>query len=197
MRQPPRPAPHLSTQARREQTRALRRPSALVSPPREYHTLCMSHPVLTIALAGEADTADLAVRLGRLIRPGDVIALRGDLGTGKTTLARALIRSRLGPGTEVPSPTFTLVQTYPDPVCPIWHFDLYRLEDPGEMRELGLEEAVDGLALIEWPERLGRYLPSQRLEVRLSVSGAGRIARLVDFEDWSTRCDGDWRPEHE
>ena len=85
------------------------------------------------------------------------------------------------------------MQTYTAPDFPIWHFDLYRLEHPGEARELGLEEAVDGLALIEWPERLGSYLPAQRLEVRLSFDGAGRIARLVDCDDWSTRFDGDWR----
>ena len=80
------------------------------------------------------------------------------------------------------------------PGGPVWHFDLYRLEHPGEARELGLEEAVDGLALIEWPERLGRDLPIARLEVRLSFDGAGRIARLVDLDDWSTRLNGDWRP---
>jgi tRNA threonylcarbamoyladenosine biosynthesis protein TsaE len=149
---------------------------------------------LTIALPDEAATAALGARLGDVARGGDVIALDGDLGAGKTTLARGLIRSQLGPETEAPSPTFTLVQTYPGPRFPIWHFDLYRLENPGEARELGLEEAVDGLCLIEWPERLGRYLPSARLEVRLSLEGSGRIARLVDFDDWSTRLDGDWRP---
>lgn len=154
----------------------------------------MTHPVLTLALAGEADTAALGERLGDIARPGDVIALYGDLGAGKTTLARALIRTLMGPETEAPSPTFTLVQTYPAPNFSIWHFDLYRLEDPGEARELGLEEAVDGLALIEWPERLGRYLPLARLEVRLSFDGAGRIARLVDLDNWSTRLNGDWRP---
>ena len=153
----------------------------------------MPHPTLTIALPDEAATAALGERLGAVARAGDVIALVGDLGAGKTTLARALIRSHLGPETEAPSPTFTLVQTYPGPRFDIWHFDLYRLEDPGEARELGLEEAVDGLSLIEWPERLGRYLPPARLEVRLSLEGAGRIARLVDLDDWSTRLDGDWR----
>ncbi|MEQ1781476.1 MAG: tRNA (adenosine(37)-N6)-threonylcarbamoyltransferase complex ATPase subunit type 1 TsaE, partial [Hyphomonadaceae bacterium] len=125
--------------------------------------------------------------------PTPVTVLTGFLGAGKTTLARALIRRLAGPETEVPSPTFTLVQTYPTDPFPIWHFDLYRLEDPGEARELGLEEAVDGLAVIEWPERLGRYLPHARLEVQLSFDGAGRIARLVDLDDWSTRLDGDWR----
>lgn len=153
----------------------------------------MPHPTLTLQLPDEAATAALGELLGAVARAGDVIALVGDLGAGKTTLARALIRSHLGPETEAPSPTFTLVQTYPGPRFDIWHFDLYRLEDPGEARELGLEEAVDGLSLIEWPERLGRYLPPARLEVRLSLEGAGRIARLVDLDDWSTRLDGDWR----
>ena len=154
----------------------------------------MPHPTLIIDLPDEAATAALGERLGAVARAGDVIALVGDLGAGKTTLARALIRSHLGPETEAPSPTFTLVQTYPGPRFDIWHFDLYRLEDPGEARELGMEEAVDGLSLIEWPERLGRYLPTVRLEVRLSLEGQGRIARLVDLDDWSTRLDGDWRP---
>ena len=178
-------------------------------------THSVPHPELRLDLAGEADTAALGERLAAAARPGDVIALFGDLGAGKTTLARALIRHLVGPDTEAPSPTFTLVQTYqamPQSSAQasrqtsaqansqasglsIWHYDLYRLEDPGEARELGLEEAVDGLALIEWPERLGRYLPHARLEVRLSFGGAGRIARLVDLDDWNTRLDGDWQPQ--
>lgn len=153
----------------------------------------MAQPVLTLALPDDAATAALGARLGAAARAGDVIALYGDLGAGKTTLARALIRSLTGPETEAPSPTFTLVQTYQTARFPIWHFDLYRLKESGEARELGLEEAVDGLALIEWPERLGRDLPVARLEVRLSFDGAGRIARLVDLDDWSARIDGDWR----
>jgi tRNA threonylcarbamoyladenosine biosynthesis protein TsaE len=157
----------------------------------------MAQRVLTLSLAGEAATAALGERLAAHARPGDVIALHGDLGAGKTTLARALIRRLAGPETEAPSPTFTLVQTYQTPGLAVWHFDLYRLEHPGEARELGLEEAVDGLCLIEWPERLGRYLPATRLEVRLSFDGDGRIARLVDLDDWSSRLDGDWRPTHE
>ena len=157
----------------------------------------MTHPVLTFDLPGEADTAALGQRLADIARPGDVIALFGDLGAGKTTLARALVRRLVGPDTETPSPTFTLVQMYQAASqasgLTIWHFDLYRLNHPGEARELGMEEAVDGLALIEWPERLGRDLPLARLEVRLSFGGAGRIARLVDLDDWSTRLNGDWR----
>lgn len=153
----------------------------------------MASRELTLNLADDAATAALGAQLGAAARAGDVVALYGDLGAGKTTLARALIRHLVGPETDAPSPTFTLVQTYPAPAFAIWHFDLYRLEHSGEARELGLEEAVDGLALIEWPERLGSYLPAQRLEVRLSFDGAGRIARLVDCDDWSTRIDGDWR----
>ena len=158
----------------------------------------MTKHALTLDLADEPATAALGARLGAAARSGDVIALVGDLGAGKTTLARGLIRHLTGPETEAPSPTFTLVQTYQGPAFPIWHFDLYRLENPGEARELGMEEAVDGLALIEWPERLGRDLPAQRLEVQLSFGGperigGGRIARLVDFDDWSARIDGDWR----
>ncbi|HOY79126.1 MAG TPA: tRNA (adenosine(37)-N6)-threonylcarbamoyltransferase complex ATPase subunit type 1 TsaE [Hyphomonadaceae bacterium] len=153
----------------------------------------MAQSQFTLKLADDTATAALGARLGAAARAGDVVALYGDLGAGKTTLARSLIRHLVGPNTEAPSPTFTLVQTYSSPAFPIWHFDLYRLEHPGEARELGLEEAVDGLALIEWPERLGAYLPAQRLEIRLSYDGAGRIARLVDFDDWSTRIDGDWR----
>jgi tRNA threonylcarbamoyladenosine biosynthesis protein TsaE len=157
----------------------------------------MAQRVLTLSLPDEAATAALGERLAAHARPGDVIALHGDLGAGKTTLARALIRRLAGPETEAPSPTFTLVQTYQTPGLAIWHFDLYRLEHPGEARELGLEEAVDGLCLIEWPERLGRYLTATRLEVRLSFDGDGRIAQLVDLDDWSSRLDGDWRPTHE
>lgn len=154
----------------------------------------MTAPTLSLSLPDEAATAALGARLACIARPGDVIALYGDLGAGKTTLARALIRQLAGPETEAPSPTFTLVQTYATPGLAIWHFDLYRLEHPDEARELGLEEAVDGLRLIEWPERLGRHLPSRRLEVQLSIEGDGRIARLIDFDDWSERLHGDWRP---
>lgn len=101
-------------------------------------------------LPDEAATAALAQLLAPLLRQGDVLALQGDLGAGKTTFARALINALEGPVEEVPSPTFTLVQTYQRGELEIWHFDLYRLEDPEEAWELGIEEAFsEGVSLIE------------------------------------------------
>jgi len=148
---------------------------------------------LSVTLSDETETAALGARIAAVCAPGDVIALQGDLGAGKSTLARALIRSLMGEEVDVPSPTFTLVQTYAAPDLDIWHFDLYRLKDPREARELGLDESADGLCLIEWPERLGGSLPAGRLDISLSFSGDGRIARLSDSGDWSKRLGGDWR----
>src|SRR4051812_13695997 len=109
-----------------------------------------------LTLASEHDTAALGAALAAEARPGDVIALVGPLGAGKTTLARGFIQKRAGADEEVVSPTFTLVQTYEAPDAVIWHFDLYRLNDPEEALELGFEEALAaGISLIEWPERLG------------------------------------------
>lgn len=139
-------------------------------------------------LADETATRHLGIQLAGLARAGDVLALWGTLGTGKTTLARAFIRTLTGPDEEVPSPTFTLVQTYDTPIGMIWHFDLFRLERPEEAFELGLEEALaDGIALIEWPERLGRLLPRTRLDVTLSVEGEARRGELADCGGWGER----------
>src|SRR5471030_3213873 len=105
----------------------------------------------SIALADETATAALAAALARRARPGDVITLGGPLGAGKTRFARGFITA-LGVADEVPSPTFTLVQTYETASGMVWHFDLYWLTGPDEVRELGLEEAlIDGIVLIEWP----------------------------------------------
>lgn len=143
-------------------------------------------------LPSESATADLAGELASLARAGDVILLSGDLGAGKSVFARAFINALPGPLEEVPSPTFTLVQTYQRGPQEVWHFDLYRLESPEEAWELGFEEALaEGISLVEWPERLGGELPSSRLEIeiRYKSSQDSREARLTPFGDWCGRLD--------
>ncbi len=139
--------------------------------------------VCKIPLADPAATDRLGVCLSGLVRPRDVIALWGDLGAGKTSLARAVIQTLLagvGAREDVPSPTFTLVQTYEAGDLPIWHADLYRLSDPDELIELGLEEALEeGLLLIEWPDRMEEELPRERLDIELKEAGDGRVACLT------------------
>jgi N-acetylmuramate 1-kinase len=129
-------------------------------------------------LADEEDTSRLARVLAPRLRAGDTILLEGPIGAGKSHLCRAIIRSRLGRDEEVPSPTFTLVQTYEDDPD-IWHADLYRLTHPDEARELGLEEAFEtAICLVEWPDRLGRYVPLGAIRIRLSIHGTGRMAEI-------------------
>ncbi len=133
-------------------------------------------------------TAALAQRLAPLLKAGDVLALKGGLGAGKTTFARYLISAIRRAETEVPSPTFTLVQTYDGPDYPIFHFDLYRIEDPQEVHELGWDETQSGLALIEWPDHAGSLLPTWRLDIRFEMIGDIRTVRLEPHgEDWQTR----------
>ena len=148
----------------------------------------------TLPLASERETMALGASLAPILRPGDVIALHGDLGAGKTALARGAIQAVLGPDTETPSPTFTLVQTYDFPAGEVWHCDLYRLEQPDDALELGLEDAfVDAICLIEWPDRLGPYLPADRLDLTLTITGAGeeeaRSAELSGGSSWQARLD--------
>lgn len=136
-------------------------------------------PDLTLALADETATSLLGARLADGMVAGDCLLLEGPIGAGKSHLARAFIRHLLGPGTEVPSPTFTLVQCYDGPDCDIWHADLYRLGHPDEVLELGLEEAMEtAICLIEWPDRLGRLAPADALRLRLEPKGEGRLAQL-------------------
>jgi tRNA threonylcarbamoyl adenosine modification protein YjeE len=143
-------------------------------------------------LADLADTAALGGRIAAALGRGDAVALGGDLGTGKTTLARAILTA-LGVTEKMPSPTFTLVQSYETPRLAVHHYDLYRIEDPRELTELGLDDALDiGAALIEWPERAGGRLPDDILYVSLTmidvqsrsadVSGPARWARA--FQDF-------------
>ena len=128
----------------------------------------------------EAGLRDIGARLASTLRAGDVIALSGDLGAGKTTLARAILEA-LGHRGEVPSPTFTLVQTYPDLAVPVAHADLYRLESAAEAEPLALDDwLLDGALLLEWPERLGDMIWRERLWLRLD--GAGGPDRRLTWD---------------
>ncbi|MDP3400637.1 MAG: tRNA (adenosine(37)-N6)-threonylcarbamoyltransferase complex ATPase subunit type 1 TsaE [Brevundimonas sp.] len=142
-----------------------------------------------ITLADEAATTRLGAALAQHMAAGEVLLLNGELGMGKSTLARGLIRALTRPDEDVPSPTFTIVQFYEGPTQ-VAHFDLYRLEDREEIEEIGLYEALDdGAVLIEWPERLGtgggEALSPDRLSVRLETDGAGRRAHLTGYGAWA------------
>jgi len=144
-------------------------------------TPAASAVLLSIDIADETALAGLASELASTLSWPSFVALRGDLGAGKTSFARALIRAL--PGTsdreEVPSPTFTLVQTYDTEKGPVWHFDLYRIEHPSELVELGWDDAIDeGLCLVEWPERAQNALPPDRLEIEITM-GASETSRRV------------------
>jgi tRNA threonylcarbamoyladenosine biosynthesis protein TsaE len=146
----------------------------------------------SLFLATPDHVAQLGAAIGLRLRRGEAILLRGGLGAGKSTLARGLVRALTTPDEEVPSPTFTLVQTYEGPAFPIAHFDLYRLSGAGEVYELGLDEALDeGAAVIEWPERLdAAALPVDRLDIELSEPPAGgRTARLTPHGAWIGRTE--------
>lgn len=148
----------------------------------------------TVSVADETGTLRLADDIAAIARPGDVIALHGDLGMGKSAFARAVIRRLAGdPGLEVPSPTFTLLQSYETSRFPVHHFDLYRLADPDELIEVGFAEAVgEGLSLIEWPDRAGEELPDERLDVFISDGDSVDGRRfLLDAHGggWAERLD--------
>ena len=145
-----------------------------------------------VVLPDEAATAAFAARISELAEVGDVIALKGDLGCGKTSFARSFIRAR-GGAEEVPSPTFTLVQIYELTPAAIWHFDLYRIKSFEEAWELGIEDAFsEGISLIEWPERLGPLLPRRRLEIEFLFGDRPDERRaLIDAgESWRQRLAG-------
>ena len=155
----------------------------------------MTDRSITLTLADEAATLALGQRLAQCVRAGDLIALTGDLGAGKTTVSRGLIRALAGAGTDVPSPTFTLVQRYDaaDDARPsVLHFDLYRLQQADEVWELGWEDMGDAVALVEWPDRAGSLLPADRLDVTLSfVDQSVRQAyiRAGALSSWNDRLD--------
>jgi tRNA threonylcarbamoyladenosine biosynthesis protein TsaE len=148
--------------------------------------------MIVVELPDEAATAALAARIARLARAGDVIALKGELGAGKTSFARAFIRAR-GGAEDVPSPTFTLVQVYELGQSAVWHFDCYRLRHPEEAWELAIEDAFnDAISLIEWPERLGPLVPPRRLLISL-CPGSTATARRAKI-DPGAGPGADWAP---
>ena len=136
-------------------------------------------------LSSPEDTAALARGIAPMLRPGDTLLLDGQIGAGKTHFARALIQARLaaaGIFEDVPSPTFTIVQTYADGEVEIWHADLYRLTGPQEIEELGLGDAFqDAICLIEWPDRLGDTLPTGALHLSFAP-GQNEDERILSIE---------------
>lgn len=132
----------------------------------------------------EQETGEIAAKCAKSLRRGDVVCLHGDLGAGKSVFARALIRFLCAnQSLNVPSPTFTLAETYETQSGLLWHFDLYRLEDPEEIHEIGWEEALtDGIVLVEWPSRLGSYLPAQRLDIHIQGVDNDMHARTIHIE---------------
>tara|TARA_R110002072_G_scaffold182463_1_gene338597 strand:- start:669 stop:1160 length:492 start_codon:yes stop_codon:yes gene_type:complete len=151
------------------------------------HSLILQSEVRSLA-----ESAALAERVSEILKPGDIIALGGTLGAGKTAFVRALVRALAREEIDVPSPTYNLLLTYDfDDFC-LYHYDLYRLEAPEEAFELDIDEAFDsGVSVIEWPDRLGRYLPESNLRIEITAEDAGNSeARLFSFygdDQWRRR----------
>jgi len=149
----------------------------------------------TVALANEQATERLVTDIAAALEPGDLVTLSGDLGAGKTTFARAMIRHLAdNPDIAVPSPTFTLIQTYDLPRHPVVHADLYRLEGPGELAELGFDDLPkDAIVLLEWPDRAAGFLPPDRLDVAFTLAPQSgpeaRKARITGYGKFAARAD--------
>ncbi|MFD1160156.1 tRNA (adenosine(37)-N6)-threonylcarbamoyltransferase complex ATPase subunit type 1 TsaE [Roseovarius aestuarii] len=153
----------------------------------------MSRHCAKVTLTSPEKTCRFAQELGQHLVAGDTILLAGEVGAGKSHFARCLIRSRLAVPEDIPSPTYTLVQTYDSDAAQIWHADLYRLADLSEIEELGLNEAfTDAICLVEWPDRLGDQAPQTALTVRLDSPGGDdrRVATLCwDEPAWGSKLE--------
>lgn len=146
----------------------------------------MDAPV-TLTLPDAPATEALAARVAARARPGDAVLLEGPLGAGKSFFARAFLRAASGnPELEVPSPTFTLVQGYDLPIGPAYHFDLWRLDGPAGLAELGWDEAREGIVLVEWPDRLGPLRPAEALTIALAP-GPAEESRVATLSGWPDR----------
>jgi tRNA threonylcarbamoyladenosine biosynthesis protein TsaE len=148
----------------------------------------MSFELFFKTLPHEADTTALAAQIAPLLQAGDTLLLEGDIGAGKSAFARALIRNRLGRMEDVPSPTFTLVQTYETPTVDIWHCDLYRLSHPDDALELGLDDAFENaICLVEWPDRLGAAAPENALKLTFTALTNAHSVRAQGSQEWADR----------
>lgn len=148
----------------------------------------MSAPQTLIPLANETATQRFAAAMADILEPGDSLLLEGEIGAGKSAFARALIRSVAGAEIEVPSPTFTLVQTYAFDTFEIWHCDLYRLGHPDDVLELGLDAAFEtAICLIEWPDRLGDLTPSGALTLRFAALQDHHTVTFQPDQNWAAR----------
>jgi tRNA threonylcarbamoyladenosine biosynthesis protein TsaE len=141
----------------------------------------------TLNLPDQEATDRLGAALAPLLRPGDALLLEGPLGAGKSTLVRALLRAAAGdPALDVPSPSFTLVQSYRTPRLTLHHLDLWRLDGPGGVEELGWFEMLDDVVLVEWPDRLGPLTPAGALHISLAYASDG-AAREATMSGWGDR----------
>lgn len=147
------------------------------------------HKSISLALANEATTLALGAQLGKVLVPGLRVFLEGDLGTGKTTLVRGLLRG-LGYADKVKSPTYTLVEEYSVSGLDLFHFDFYRFTRAEEYLDAGLDEyfAGDGICLVEWPRNAAPYLPPADIAVSLAVAGEARTASIVARSDRGEAC---------
>jgi tRNA threonylcarbamoyladenosine biosynthesis protein TsaE len=143
-----------------------------------------------MTLTDEAATLAVGARLASLLQPGDVVTMTGDLGAGKTTLVRGLLQA-LGHEGEVPSPSFAIVQPYEELDPPVWHADLYRLEDRSELAELGLDSLGDSVLVVEWPERAAAGAWPDALRLSLEITGPKRRRLTAEVP---AAWEGRWPP---